>query len=82
LRQLEFERGRLASLDEMPAGAVTAASVVDEAFANLGNGPTIGTGDDVRMGLELVKSLSRNEVVRLLMQISTEVMGSDARQGG
>ena len=81
LRQLEFERGRLASLDEVPEGAVTAASVVDEAFANLGNGPTIATGDDVRMGLELFKSLSRNEVVRLIMQVSTEVMGTDARQG-
>jgi short-subunit dehydrogenase len=67
LRQLEFERGRLASLEEVPEGAVTAASVVDEAFANLGNGPTIATGDDVRMGLELFKSLSRNEVVRLIM---------------
>ena len=81
LRQLEFERGRLASLDEIPEGAVTAASVVDEAFANLGDGPTIATGDDVRMGLELFKSLSRNEVVRLIMQVSTEVMGTDARQG-
>ncbi len=81
LRQLEFERGRLASLDEIPEGAVTAASVVDEAIANLGNGPTIATGDDVRMGLELFKSLSRNEVVRLIMQVSTEVMGTDARQG-
>jgi uncharacterized protein len=82
LRQLEFERGRLASLAQVPEGAVTAASVVDEAFANLGNGPTIATGDDVRMGLELFKSLSRNEVVRLIMQMSTEVMGSDARTGG
>lgn len=82
LRQLEFERGRLASLEEAPAGAATAVSVVDEAFANLGNGPTIATGDDVRMGLELFKSLSRNEVVRLIMQVSTEVMGPDARQGG
>ena len=73
--------GRLASLDEVPAGAVTAASVVDEAFANLGNGPTIATGDDVRMGLELFKSMSRNDVVRLIMQASAEVMGTDARQG-
>ena len=81
LRKLEFERGRLASLDEVPEGAVTAASVVDEAFANLGHGPTIATGDDVRMGLELFKSMSRNEVVRLIMQVSTEVMGTDARQG-
>ncbi len=75
LRQLEFERGRLTSLDEIPAGAVTPASVVDEAIANLGNGPTIATGDDVRMGLELFKSLSRNEVVRLIMQMSSRSHG-------
>jgi short-subunit dehydrogenase len=80
LRQLEFERGRLKSVDETPPGAVTAASVVDEAFANLGNGPTIATGDDVRMASELFKHMSRNEVVRLIMQASAEVMGSDARQ--
>jgi short-subunit dehydrogenase len=82
LRQLEFERGRLKSVDEVPEGAVTAASVVDEAFANLGNGPTIATGDDIRMASELFKSMSRNEVVRLIMQASAEVMGSDARQSG
>lgn len=82
LRQLEFERGRLKSVDEVPPGAVTAASVVDEAFANLGNGPTIATGDDVRMASELFKSMTRNEVVRLIMQVSADVMGSDARQGG
>ncbi|BBX42081.1 SDR family NAD(P)-dependent oxidoreductase [Mycobacterium simiae] len=82
LRQLEFERGRLKSVDEIPPGAVTAASVVDEAFANLGNGPTIATGDDVRMASELFKSMSRNEVVRLIMQASAEVMGCDARDLG
>ncbi|WP_082974410.1 SDR family oxidoreductase [Mycobacterium sp. E1715] len=82
LRQLEFERGRLKSVDEVPQGAVTAASVVDEAFANLGNGPTIATGDDVRMAFELFKSMTRNEVVRMIMQASAEVMGSDARQPG
>ncbi len=81
LRKLEFERGRLASLDDVPEGAVTAESVVDEAFANLGDGPTIATGDDTRMGLELFKSMSRNEVVRLIMQVSADVMGTDARQG-
>jgi len=82
LRQLEFERGRLTSVDEIPPGAVTAASVVDEAFANLGNGPTIATGDDVRMASELFKSMTRNDVVRLIMQASAEVMGSDVRQRG
>ncbi|BBZ17753.1 SDR family NAD(P)-dependent oxidoreductase [Mycolicibacterium gadium] len=81
LRKLEYERGRLASVDEVPKGAVTAASVVDEAFANLGNGPTVATGDDIRMAFELFKSMSRNEVVQLIMQMSTEVMGTDERPG-
>jgi len=81
LRKLEYERGRLASLDEVPPGAVSAASVVDEAFANLGNGPTVATGDDTRMAFELFKSMSRNEVVQLIMQMSTEVMGTDERSG-
>jgi short-subunit dehydrogenase len=81
LRKLEYERGRLASLDEVPTGAVSAASVVDEAFANLGNGPTVATGDDIRMAFELFKSMSRNEVVQLIMQMSTEVMGTDERPG-
>jgi short-subunit dehydrogenase len=81
LRKLEFERGRLVSLDDVPEGAVTAESVVDEAFANLGSGPTIATGDDTRMGLALFKSMSRNEVVRLIMQVSADVMGTDSRQG-
>ncbi len=81
LRKLEFERGRLASMGHVPEGAVTAESVVDEAFANLGGGPTIATGDDTRMGLELFKSMSRNEVVRMIMQFSADVMGTDSRQG-
>jgi short-subunit dehydrogenase len=82
LRQLEFERGRLASLDEVPPGAVTAESVVDEAFANLTNGPTIATGDDVRMALQFLGTLTRNDAVRTIMAASAEVMGSDTREGG
>jgi uncharacterized protein len=82
LRQLEFERGRLASLDEVPAGAVTPESVVDEAFANLADGPTIATGDDVRMALQFLPTLTRNEAVRMIMQASADVMGTDARDGG
>ena len=81
LRKLEFERGRLRSLDDVPEGAVTAESVVDTALHNLGRGPTVATGDDVRMGLDLLRTMSRNEVVRLIMKASSEVMGVDAGQG-
>ena len=81
LRRLEFERGRLRSLDDVPEGAVTAESVVDTALHNLGRGPTVATGDDIRMGLDLLRTMSRNEVVRLIMKASSEVMGVDAGQG-
>ncbi|CAA0136599.1 Serine 3-dehydrogenase [Mycolicibacterium vanbaalenii] len=80
LRKLEFERGRLHSPDDAPEGAVTAESVVDVALDNLGRGPTVATGDDVQMGLDLFRSMSRNEAVRLIMKASSELMGTDARQ--
>ena len=41
----------------------------------------VATGDDVRMGLDLLRTMSRNEVVRLIMKASSEVMGVDAGQG-
>ena len=81
LRRLEFERGRLRSLDDVPEGAVTAERVADTALHTLGRGPTVATGDDVRMGLDLLRTMSRNEVVRLIMKASSEVMGVDAGQG-
>jgi hypothetical protein len=56
--------------------------VVDEAFANLTNGPTIATGDDVRMALQFLGTLTRNDAVRTIMAASAEVMGSDTREGG
>ncbi|GAB3038902.1 SDR family NAD(P)-dependent oxidoreductase [Mycobacterium bourgelatii] len=75
LRQLEYRRGQIASLDEIPKGAVPAAVVIDDAFANLSHGPTLMVGPEMRMAAEVFKSLSRNEAVNLVMQASVAMMG-------
>lgn len=40
LRRLEHQRGLISSTDERPRDAVPVQEVIDEAFANLRNGPT------------------------------------------
>jgi uncharacterized protein len=75
LRQLEFSRGQLASLDEVPSLAVAADVVVDEAFDNLTNGPTLMVGDMMRMAEQVFKTLSRNEAVNMIIASSAETMG-------
>ncbi len=61
---------------------MAAESVIDEAFDNLTNGPTL-TGDDDAHGLEVFKVQSRNEAVRMIIQASMEVMGTESdRRGG
>jgi uncharacterized protein len=75
LRLLEHSRGTIESMDEVPSGAVPARLVVDEAFANLTNGPTLMVGDDMKMAAEVFKSMSRNDAARLVMQASAQAMG-------
>ncbi|CAM3277703.1 short-chain dehydrogenase [Mycobacterium intermedium] len=75
LRQLEYRRGQISSMDEVPKGAVPAAGVIDDAFDNLANGPTLMVGPEMRMAAEVFKSLSRNEAVNLVMQASAAMMG-------
>lgn len=76
LRQLEYSRGQIASMNDVPMSAGSAEQVVDEAFENLGKGPTYYAGDDVRMAAEIFKTMSRNEAVQLIMQASAAIMGS------
>lgn len=77
LRQLEYSRGQIGSLDDIPSNAVAAEVVVDEAFDNLTNGPTLMVGDMMRMAEQIFKTLSRNEAVNMIIQASAAVMGSD-----
>ncbi|HET6736070.1 SDR family NAD(P)-dependent oxidoreductase [Mycobacterium sp.] len=81
LRTLEYSRGQIASLDDVPEGAVSPQSVVDEAFDNLTNGPTLMVGDMMRMAAEIFKTLTRNEAVTMVMQATAAVMGTQPSEG-
>jgi uncharacterized protein len=77
LRKLEHQRGTLASEDEVPADAVPVGEVVDEAFANLTNGPTVLVGEQMRAVGPLLASMNRNDAARLMAQSIAAAMGSD-----
>lgn len=77
LRQLEYSRGQIASLDDIPPGAIPAEDVIDEAFGNLTNGPTLMVGDMMRMAEEVFKTLSRNDAVKMVIQAGAQAMGPD-----
>ncbi|ORB63976.1 SDR family NAD(P)-dependent oxidoreductase [Mycolicibacterium tusciae] len=80
LRQLEYSRGQIASLDDVPPGAIPAEVVINEAFDNLTNGPTLMVGDMMRMAEEVFKRLSRNDAVKMVIQAGAQAMGSDGDQ--
>ena len=77
LRQLEHSRGQIASLDDVPPGAIPAQDVIDEAFDNLTNGPTLMVGDMMRMAEDVFKTLSRNDAVKMVIQAGAQAMGPD-----
>ncbi len=74
LRRLLFQRGRLEAIDSPIPGAATAESVVAEALANLSNGPTCFAGEDVRLGDETFRGMSRNEAARMMLEVAGAVM--------
>lgn len=75
LRELEYSRGQIASPDDVPPGAVAVDDVIEEAFANLTNGPTWIVGEDMRAAMQLMSSLTRNQAVDLMIQASEAAMG-------
>lgn len=77
LRELEFRRGRIASMDEIPEGAVSDEVVVAEAIENIANGPTLIATDELKFAEKFLRSVTRNEAVNLVMQAGAEVMASD-----
>lgn len=48
-----------------------------EAFENLTNGPILMATDELRFAEQFLRSVSRNEAVRLVMQAGAESMASD-----
>jgi short-subunit dehydrogenase len=77
LRQLEHSRGQIDSLDNVPPGAGAVADVIAEAFENLTNGPTWVVGADLRAAVQMMGSLTRNQLVVLMTQAAAAAMGSD-----
>lgn len=75
LRRLEHERGRLASLDAVPEGTDTVDTVITEAFENLGAGPTVFVGEQMRAAVAMLGQISRNDAVRLMAVASAAAMG-------
>ena len=77
LRKLEHQRGTLASEDESPADAVPVSYVIDEAFANLTNGPTVLVGEQMRGVGQLLASMNRNDAARLMAEMISTAMGAE-----
>ncbi|MEY8018672.1 SDR family NAD(P)-dependent oxidoreductase [Mycobacterium servetii] len=77
LRRLEHSRGQIDSPDDVPPGAAAVDDVIGEAFENLSNGPTWIVGEDLRAATQMMGSLTRNQLVRLMAQASAAAMGAD-----
>jgi uncharacterized protein len=75
LRQLEHSRGQISSPDDVPPGATAVEDVIDEAFENLTNGPTWMVGEDMRAAVPMMASLTRKQIVELMVQLGSAAMG-------
>jgi uncharacterized protein len=76
LRQMLAKRGVLDSPDDPSPipGAMTSEDTVSEVIANLENGPTWFVGETLREGARHLRSLDRNDAVRLLEQFAQTAM--------
>jgi short-subunit dehydrogenase len=79
LRRLLAQRGQLASADDPSPipGAVTPEETVAEALANLSNGPTWFVGEMLREGSKHLGAMSRNDAVRMMIEVGGGIMGPD-----
>jgi short-subunit dehydrogenase len=82
LRRLLLHRGTLAAEDSPIPGAVSAEQVAEEALANLAHGPTYFVGDTLRDGARQLAALSRNDAVRVMIDIGGGVMGRGQGDAG
>jgi short-subunit dehydrogenase len=78
-RRILAKRGILASADDTSPipGATSAEDTVAEAIANLQNGPTWFVGEEFRKNEAIMRSMSRPEVVKAMIEMSKEIMGDD-----
>lgn len=76
LRRLRAARGEVDDPDQPLPGAATVAEVVEDAITKLPEGPSWIVGEQLRAGLSVLGSVSRNEAVGLMVQASRAAMGS------
>ena len=76
LRRLLTERGNLASPDDLTPipGATSAEDVVEEALANLSNGPTHFIGETLREGSKVLGGMARSDAARIMLETGAGVM--------
>ena len=77
LRRVLARRGVLESPDDprpIP-GAVTAEAAAADAIANIANGPTWFVGDMMQEGAKLLGGTPRNDAVRMMVDMGSDVMG-------
>lgn len=75
LRRVRYQRGLAQSPDEPAPQATPPQQVVDEAFANLGKGPTHLVGRKLRIGGRVLSALPRNTAVRIITRMNARVIG-------
>lgn len=78
LRRLREERG-LAGPDEPVSHADTPQQVVDDALANLNNGPTRFVNKPMRWGMRLISPIPRNSLVKMMSKAAAKTMGADPK---
>jgi short-subunit dehydrogenase len=80
LRRILAKRGVLSSSDDSSPipGATSAADTVAEAIANLQNGPTWFVSEEFRSNEAMMRSMSRNDIVRAMLQSAGGIMGQDS----
>jgi hypothetical protein len=83
-RTILAKRGVLASADDTSPtpGATTAEDTVAEAIANLENGPTWFVSEEFRKQEAMMRSMTRQQIVQVMLQMSDEFMGSDDEASG
>jgi short-subunit dehydrogenase len=79
LRRILAKRGVLSSSDDASPipGATSAADTAAEAIANLQNGPTWFVSEEFRNNETIMRSMSRNDIVRAMLQSAGGIMGKD-----
>jgi short-subunit dehydrogenase len=80
VRRLLARRRKLASPEDTTPleGAVSVEQTVAEALEQLANGPTWFVGDMLRDGARQLGSVSRNDAVKVMIELGGETMGGEA----